>query len=226
MKRMMGLAVAVIMALPADGLADQDRTIAVTGYGEISTEPDIAKVQLGIFVFDKDLLAAKRETDRKITAIVALLAKMDIAAGDITTTQLYVNPKYRDSDQSVEFIGYEITRSINVTLRKINQLNELLEQSIQAGANRIDRIDLTTSKEKELQDQVLTLAITNAKEVAGRIAAGFGAKLGKVMSVSVDSGSGEVRFNMLSAPIFSEAKYQPGTIAVSAEIEVIFALTD
>ena len=93
-------------------------------------------------------------------------------------------------------------------------------------ANRIERIDLATSKEKELKDQVLGLAIANAKQVAGRIATGFDAKLGKVLMVSVKSGGGDARFNVLAAPVFLEAKYQPGVIAVTAEIEVVFALRD
>ena len=226
MKRMLMLGISMVSLIASQGFGQQERGISVTGYGEVKTEPDIAKVSLGIFVFDKDLLTAKRETDRKITAILARLAKMEIKAEDITTTQLYVAPRYKDTGQTYEFVGYEITRSMTVNLRKIGRLRELLEQSIQAGANRMERIDLATSKEKELKDQVLGLAIANAKQVAGRIAAGFDAKLGKVLMVSVKSGGGDVRFNVLAAPVFLEAKYQPGVIAVTAEIEVVFALRD
>ena len=226
MKRMLATACAVMLSVSSHGLADHERVIAVTGSGEISVEPDIAEIQLGIFEFDKDLLAAKREADNRISTIVTLATKLGVAPRDITTTQLSVRPMYDKDGKTIEFLGYEITRSLSVTLRQISKLNELLEQSITAGANRIESIDLRTSKEKDLKDQVRMLAITNAKEVAGQIATGFDAKLGKVMSVSVNSGFGDMRFNMLSAPVFSEATYQPGVIAVSAEIDVVFALQD
>ena len=224
MKRMFAGALAVMLLISSHGLGDEQRTIAVTGSGEINVEPDIAKVQLGVFVFDKDLLRAKREADTRMTAMLALATQLGVTPKDITTTQLYVRPQYKDGDNTISFVGYEITRSLSVTLRSMDKLNELLEQSINAGANRIESIDLMTSQEKDLKDQVLMLAIKNAKEVAGRIAEGFDAKLGKVVSVSVDSGGGGIRFNKLSAPVFSEATYQPGTIAVSVEIDVIFAL--
>jgi uncharacterized protein YggE len=224
MKPAIVVALAVILLPGSRALAEQERAISVTGYGEIETEPDIADVRLGIFVFDKDLLAAKREADKKISALVSTLVSMEIEAADIATTQLYVRPQYKDTDQGYEFVGYEVTRSMTVTLRKINRLNELLEQSIQKGANRIERIDLATSQEQQLKDRVLDLAIADAKNVAGKIAKGFGAKLGKVMTICLDSGGGGARFNVMSAPVFSQAEYQPGLITVSAEIEVIFAL--
>ena len=39
--------------------AEDRRTVSVSGHGEIEVEPDIATVEMGIFVFDRDLLNAK-----------------------------------------------------------------------------------------------------------------------------------------------------------------------
>lgn len=226
MRWIAGIVLVIVATSASRGLAQQERGISVTGYGEVKTEPDIAKVSLGIFIFQKDLLAAKRDVDKKIADILAMLKKMEIKSEDITTTSLNVNPKYNKGGDSVVFEGYEITRSMTVTLRKISSLNELLEQSIGAGVNRIERIELATSKEEDLKNQVVGLAITDAKQVADRIATGFGAKLGTVLYVSLKSGGGDVRFNVLSEPVFPEAKYQPGLIAVTAEIEAVFSLQD
>jgi uncharacterized protein YggE len=226
MKWVQVLGVAIIAFAASQGFAEQDRWVSVTGHGEVTTEPDIAKVGVAIFVFDKDLLAAKRQTDAKIGSMLAMLAKLQIKTEDITTTELNVNPKYKEAGQSYDFIGYEVTRSMTVTLPKISRLNELLEGSIHAGTNRIERIELATSKEGKLRDQALKLAIANSKELAGSIAAGFGVRLGKVVTVSVKSGGTDVRMCVMAAPKSPEATYQPGIIAVTADIDVVFALKE
>ena len=68
---------------------------------------------------------------------------------------------------------FEMSRSMTVTLRQLAKLDELLNASIDAGANRIDSIVLGISREKDLKRQAVTLAINDAKELASKIAASW-----------------------------------------------------
>ncbi len=110
-----------------------------------------------------------------------------MAPEDIRTTQLYLSPKYDESDDNWDLVGYEITRSLTVTLRDLKKLNELIDKSIEAGANRLEEIELSSSKEQESKDKTLAEAIMDAKQHATRLAEGFGAKLGKVLLIDANN---------------------------------------
>ena len=208
-------------------LGEESRTVAVSGHGEIEVEPDIAVVEMGIYVFDRDLLKAKQETDGKITSVLGVYKKLGIKLEDVRTTEMNAKPKYKQHNDDWEFIGYEITRSVRVTVRQMTQLNDVLNKSIEAGANRLEEISLSSSKGEELKDQALTQAIENAKRRATRLANGFGAKVGKVITIEDGRHSdGEIRYNLLFAPVFGDAAYQPGRIKITADVQVILGLTD
>ena len=227
MLRSTPFATLLFLAFAVGASADDRRTISVTGHGEIDVEPDIATVRMGIFVFDRDLLKAKREADANIASILGALKRLEVKVDDIQTSQLHMKPKYKDRDDNWVLVGYEITRSVTVTVRKMMQLNEVLNQSIEAGANRLEDISLSYSKGLEVKDQTLTQAIENAKRRAARLAAGFGAKVGKAVAIEAESASGgDVRYNMLFAPAFGEATYHPGRIKIETDVNVILELTD
>jgi len=150
---------------------------------------------------------------------------LKVQSADIRTTQLYVEPKYKEGQATWQLVGYQITRSVTVALREMKMLNELLDQSIKAGANRVASIDLLSSRERTLKDQTLTQAIENAKQQARRLADGFGAKVGKVLTIEADGGDGGVRY-CRSFPAFGEATFQPGRIQIESDVHVVFELTD
>ena len=184
MNRTLVLTSILFALLPGAVLAEEGRTISVNGHGETTTEPDIARVRLGMWIFDKDLVTAKKVADAKMAALLSVLREMEVKPEDISTTELYVQPKYEAIEKEYMFVGYDVTRSITVIVRQLSRLNELLDRCIQAGANRVSRISLQTSRERELKERVLALAIADAKEKATRIAAGFEAKLGKVQEIT------------------------------------------
>ncbi len=205
--------------------AEERRTVSVNGHGETQVEPDIATVEMGTFIFEADLLKGKQEADAKIASLLGTFKTLGVASEDIRTTQLYVKPKYKDIEDQWQFVGYEITRSITVTLRDLTKLNELLDKSIKAGANRLEEIELSSSKEREIRDTTLGQAIENAKQHAARLAEGFGAKVGKVLTIETGGGTFGAVYSM-SAPAFGEATFQPGRIRIESELNVVFEITD
>lgn len=227
MKESTLIAVVLAMFLVVAAPAEDRRTVSVRGHGETEVEPDIATVDMGLFVFDADLLKAKREADLKIAALLDTFKTLGVQPDDIRTTQLYVKPKYKEDANDWQFIGYEITRSVTVTLRDLARLNDLLDRSIGAGANRFESINLSSSREREIKDQALTQATENAKQQATRLAAAFGAKVGKVLTISVGGMDPfGVDLYCVSAPAFGEATFQPGRLRISSDVHVVFELAD
>lgn len=213
----------VFAGITTNVIADDARTIHVLGFGEIKVDPDSARVEMAVTVVDKDVLKAKKAVDKAMSALLVVAKKMEIAQDDLTATQLRVSAQYNYENGNNELVGYEATRGATVTLRRLAKLDELLDACIQSGINRIDEIELESSKEKQLKAQALSLAIADAKEKAGIVAAGFDAKVGNVHTVSAEQGAFAVA---LSAPIegLTAETYQPGKIKVVAELDVVFQL--
>ena len=89
----------------------------------------------------------------------------------------------------------------------------------------MEEIELSSSKEREIRDKTLGQAIENAKQQAARLAEGFGAKVGKVLTIETGEGTFGALYSM-SAPTFGEATFQPGRISIESELSVVFELTD
>jgi uncharacterized protein len=213
-------ALIVVAALASNSAGEEARTISVEGHGEIKVDPDMAGLALGVTIVDLDVLHAKQQCDKTMSDILELVKTLGIQPDDISVTELHVGPQY--GGQNNALVGYETTREITIKLRQLDKLNELLNGCIKAGVNRIDEIELYSSREDELKQKALAVAIADAKERATTIAGGFGTKLGPVRTISAPGG-GAIS-DTLTAPIEGVSSYQPGRIKVIAELAVTFNL--
>lgn len=223
------IAVLVLLLFAAAAQGGETRKISVTGRGSMKVEPDIAEVGMGILIFDEDLLTAKMKADSIISLMLEAFGSLEIPREDIRTTRLYIKPEYKMVDKNWKFMGYEVTRSVTVTLKEINKIEELINRSIMAGANRLKSVHLKTSRKDELKQETMELAIRDARDKAERLAAGFGAEVGKVLDIRR---SGYSMFRTVAHSVsvktsFREhASFQPGLLEVENEVNVEFELTD
>ena len=199
------------------------RAIAVAGYGELETEPDIAQVTFGVTFIGDDVMRMKRQVDDTMSKLLALTSELEIKQQDVSATQLSVSPQYNNYQSGdAKITGYETTRGVIITLRDLSKLNELLDGAIKAGANRVDSIQLTTSKFNEFNERALMLAIADAKKRAETVAAGFGSKIGPVQSIKAGRGNAIGEHPLIEG--LSGTSYQPGRIEINQEIIVEFQL--
>ncbi len=222
-------AVLAMLLLRGDSVAqvtivpDTTSRVSVTGSGSIVVPPDMAEVTLGVYVLDRDLVKAKATSDHIVQALLRLVVSSDIPPQDVSSSALSIEPSYSEAE-SHEFLGYEVTRSVDLTLRDLEKLDQLIDKAIQAGANRQFRVSLKSSREKELREQALDMAIEDAKAQASRLASGFGAKLGAVRSISPgDPRSGTTMYTAASVS-YGRGTFVPGTIRVEVVVSVTYEL--
>jgi uncharacterized protein YggE len=205
-------------------MAATDRTIQVEGYGEIMVEPDSARIEMAVAIVGTDLVQAKKEVDKALSEILEVAKKLEIAPQDLTATELQISAQYDYQKSNNDFVTYETTRGVTITLRKITKLDQLLTGCLQAGANRIDRIQLESTNDKKLKNKALNLAIDDAKQMAKTVATGFGAKVGNVQTIAGVRGPLTASFSAPIEGLSDGDSYKPGKIRVSAEIGVVFQL--
>ena len=176
--------------------------------------------------------AAAAEATRRM---LKLTDKFGIPRALVNTTSATVSPDYRwnrESEQQ-ELVGYIAERSIEVELRDLDKLGDLIEGAVEAGINQINPPALDSSKRQEIYRQALTLAAQNARANAETLAAALGARLGKVASVSAfDAGGGPPpapMFRMQADMAMAEAApetYSAGDIRFDARVNAVFFLLD
>ena len=201
-----------------------DRTpqVSVSGLGTVEVAPDLAKVTLGVYILDPNLRQAKQGVDKSVGRLLDLAESQGIQPTDISSSAANIEPSYSEAE-TPEFIGYEVTRSVNVTIRDLSRLDQLIDAAIEAGANREFSVRLESSKIREIEAQAMALAIEDAKAKARQLAEGFGAKLGAIRSVGPKTNSSSTSY-MAAYLSYGRGVFQPGTITVKSEISATFLL--
>lgn len=215
-------------------MADDNRIVTVSGRGEVAVEPDRAQVSLSIMVRGDQQQSAQREVDETVDAVLRLTDKLDIPRKDVRTTRLNINPEFHwDKNTSERKItGYMVQRTVEVNLRKLEKLGELMHRATTAGVNQVSPPVLGTDSEDEHRREALALAAEDARLNADTLARTLDARVGKVRRIT----SGDVvhqpppvRPMMESRAMSVSAKspaetYTPGEIKYNASVTVEFDL--
>jgi uncharacterized protein len=170
-------------ALLAEGLP-AERHIAVSGQAYVEAVPDIAIVHVSIEHLASNLLQAKSKVDEVTSGVIKAVSSLGVREEDINASDIQASPQYDWTQNGQVYRGEQVSRTISITLRKIDLYSKLVHALIKGGITRINHIELDFSSREQLQNKALEKAIVNVKEKARVIAAAFGAKVGKVYRIS------------------------------------------
>ena len=122
-------------------LADEgQRIISVTGQGQVSAEPDMATVRVGVTHEDREAKAAMDRVAENARQVMAQLEAAGIAPRDMQTGSLSLNPVWSNrssSSQPARITGFVAAISVTVRVRELPKLGEVLDAVISDGAQLI-----------------------------------------------------------------------------------------
>ena len=81
-------------------------------------------------------------------------------------------------------VGYEVTQSLEVKIRDMAKIGDILQGATDAGANQVGDLQLTVDKQDELKKQAREEAIKKAKARAQELASQLGIKLVRIVNFS------------------------------------------
>ncbi|NQT73078.1 MAG: SIMPL domain-containing protein [Chloroflexi bacterium] len=221
---------------------DEPRTISVTGDAGIRVAPDEVIITLGIETWNEDLNKAKSENDERVKQVLALADDFDIEPRYIQTDHISIEPRYEDWYEKQDFIGFNVRKSIVITLRDIDKFEDLITSALEGGVNRIHGIQFRTTELRKHKDEARSLAIKAAEEKAIALAGELGQEIGKPQHINEShSGwwswygsywgsywSGPMAQNVIqevgSGSSSLDGTMAPGQITVNAKISVTFEL--
>jgi len=128
------------------------RTLSVSGQGEVRGDPDRALVTLGVEARNPKMEVARAEVAKTVAAVLKLTQDLKIDAKYVHSTRVHIQPEYNWDNQSRErvLLGYVVSRQVQVELRDLELLGDLLEKAVDAGVNQVSDPQLDTSRKREL----------------------------------------------------------------------------
>jgi len=176
-----------VVAMLRDRLVNPYRyQVSFTAEGKIFAKPDIAQITLGVTT-DRRATAVKAVQDNTelMNKVITKLKELGVADKDIKTTSYNLNPSY-DYVQSTgrsEIMGYEVYQNVDVKIRELDKIGDIIEGATSVGANQVGNISFTIDDLSEIKKLARQEAITKAQEKAEEMAQFTGLKLGKLINV-------------------------------------------
>jgi uncharacterized protein len=119
-----------------------------------------------------------------------------------------------------------VTNTLNVTVRELAKLGEVLSSSTAAGANSVWGVDFRIDKPEPLVAQARDKAVADALEKAKRLAEVSGTKLGRLVAIEESGRGGPMPVGAMFSAREAKASVpiEAGSLEVSADVVVRFAL--
>jgi uncharacterized protein YggE len=165
-----------------------ERTVTVSATGTAAATPDQATIQTGVSSEAKTAREALTKNSDAMNEVISELKVAGVDAKDIQTSQFNIEPihTYPKEGQPPVVTGYRAHNMVNVKVRNLDKLGEVLDQLVAAGANQMGGISFDVSKAETLKDEARKLAMENALRRAKLYAAAAGAEVGEIVQISED----------------------------------------
>ena len=232
MRILNAIILATSLSLPMAGavLAQSTPTISVSGEGRVATSPDMATISLGVTTVGDTAAAAMAMNSEELAKVMANLTTAGIEAKDIQTTGLMLNPNwtYDSSGTTGTINGYTAMNMVNVRVRALNGLGDVLDAAVKDGANTLNGLTFGIANPQPVNDEARKLAVADAVRKAGLLAEAAGVKLGAVMSITEQTGYTDPSpmFRAEAAPTASGVPVAGGEVAMTVTVNMTWALAE
>ena len=191
LRRTGAIALSVLLVANLPSRAEENKSkaiISITGLGEISAPPDIARITSGVVSQAKTAAKALAANSTAMARVIVGLKAASIAAKDIQTSGFSVNPTYfydqKNRRNPPKIIGYQVRNEVHITVRQRQELGAILDKMITLGANQINGISFAIDKPQKLQDAARKRAVEDALRKVKIYIAATNSKLGRIISIS------------------------------------------
>jgi hypothetical protein len=214
-------------SVPATGASDQppEHTISVVGSGKVTVVPDMATVRLGVIVEKTKAKAAREAAAESMTKVIGALKALGIADKDIATLSVSLNPIYDYRSSTIPKIrGYQLQNIATVTVRDLDKLGDVLDDTIIAGATSVDGITFDVFDRTAAEKQAREAAVADAKAKADTLASGAGIRVTGVASMS-ESVSTPVWYDRMFAPAAGMSEDAAQTPVMAGSTDVVISVS-
>ena len=168
--------------------------ITVSGTGRVSVRPDVADIRLGVQLSRESVGELRDEAARIMGEIVGTLEAGGVPKSDIQTRLLAVQPRYAyHENEPPQPAGYEMTNTVEVTVRDLSRLTDVIDAALKAGATSMDGLNFRLADPAPADKNARKLAMAEAHSRAEILAEAARVTIDGVTSVIEDGAAAPPR---------------------------------
>ena len=185
-------------------------------------------MSIGVETSGESVADAVAENEAAMAAVLTALQAAGIEAKDIQTTNYSVHlerspePMPRDETSEPAAMQYRVSNMVNVTIRDLDAVADVMDAVIDAGANNIWGMSFSVEDPSAAQAEARAVAIADAKARAEALAELSGVELGPVMSVSEVLGGGPAPMAAVMESAARGGTISPGELEISYQVQVSY----
>lgn len=205
------------------------KTLNVSGIGVVYLKPDIVYINIGVNTQRPNAAEAVEINKEQTSKVIAAIKDFGVAEKDIRTTNfsIWSNPQYDPMGQ-ITSTNYSVDNTVNVTVRDLDKLGDLLDAAVQAGANNIYSIQFDVEDKTEANKEARAKAVEEAKAQAQDLAEVAGLSLVDTQKISYyESGASQYFYGGKGGGGGEAAQavpIQPGQLAVTVTVNMTYAV--
>ena len=161
------------------------QTLTVTGNGIERIATTLTQVRLGVEIQGKTATEVQQEVAKRTSAVVDLLRSRNVEK--LQTTGARLQPNYDYSNNQRRLVGYIGTNIVSYELQT-EQVGTLLDETVKAGATRIDGVSFTATPEaiSSAQKEALRKATLEAQALADAVLQTLSLMPKEIVSIQVN----------------------------------------
>lgn len=219
-----GTLVLMLLSLAAPAVAQEQKpavpTVIAQGEAVLKRAPDRAFVDLAVETRAQNPKQASTTNAKTMAAVQQQLKALGLAADAIRTQSYQLTPEYDWVNGKQVSRGYSVTNSIEVRVDTLEQLPEVIDTAVAAGATNAGQIRFDLKDRTAAEREALKSAVADARARAEAAASGAGLTLARVLSIQ-EAGRGPIPppIPMMAARAEMKAASVPTPIT-AGEIEI------
>ena len=226
------LASLMLSACGPAAASGSERTLDVTGAGQVFITPDIAYLYVGVHTEMSTAAEAVAANNAQTAKVIDALKEFGVEEKDIHTSSFSIWPIDRYDPATGTSTGekyYAVDNTVYVTARDLTRLGALLDTVVKAGANSINSIQFDLSDKTEAMKQARAAVVKNAREQAEELAGLAGVTLVEITNISYTDSTPYIyaefgRGGGGGAGVQANVPIEPGQMTITANVSVTFEI--
>ena len=226
-------AIAAILAHVSAAVAQdtaQPSEIHLSATVTVTRAPDWATVRMAVVTRAERAAEAARDNATSVQNVVLAVSALGFEAESIVTASYTVQPEYEVSRERRRVVGYSANTTLAIHVRNLDQLGEVIDQALGAGATGIEQIVYGLADVDAARRAATAEAVEQLRGDAEVMAGAARGRLGRV--IRLVSHRVDVRqppSNLMlrrgaPEPAPLPSPITPGQLGLSVTISAVFAL--
>ena len=231
-KPLIGILIGILLLVSACTAGNREASVvSVAGESTIKVDPDRAVFYASIQTLENTAEEAQGKNKDVSEKVIKELLFAGLEKGDIETSYYNLYKREDWTEDGPEFKGYQADHTLKITAKKVEDVGKYIDIAVRNGATSIQSVnfELSDAKRKQVSNQALEAAGSEAKEKAEILAKSVGGKVGRIVKIT------ESTTDYYPIPIYrdlavaesekaAEVPVQPQKLDVSARVTVEYEI--